>query len=178
MLQNDLQSQSPAGSHPPSIRRAFLSLYSSWKTLLINALFFGVYYLFFYETITRSNAGLFFLVIPYYLFVLLVLASSLLATVALSYLWGSRKARSLTGVAQSPIGVAIGAIAASCSCSIPLLGPALYFIGLNSLEVSGAISFFASYQQEIIGAIVVLDLVSVYYYLRLISRSPYTRPVR
>jgi hypothetical protein len=64
--------------------------------------------------------------------------------------------------------VAVGVVVASCSCSLPLLVPALYFIGLNAVEVSGVISFLASYH---IGAVVLLDVLSIYYYLRLISRA-------
>jgi len=71
--------------------------------------------------------------------------------------------------------VAVGAIVASCACSIPLIGPVLYFIGLNAIEVSGVISFLASYQEIIIEAIVVLDAVGIIYYLRLMSRSGLAR---
>ena len=153
------------------VLRSLFVLYSSWVTLLMNAVFFLAYYATFYVFITDSNFGFFFLTIPYYLLVILVLASSSLATVAVSYLRLSRRKATLPGMAQSPIGVALGALVASCSCSLPLLGPALLFIGLNAVEVSGVISFFASYQINIIEAIIVVDLVSIYYYLRLISRS-------
>jgi len=146
------------------------ALYSS-KLLLANAVIFVVYYALFYETITRSNSGYFLITIPYYLFVSLVLASSILATVALSYLRLSRKTRSLTGVVQSPLGVAVGAVVASCSCSVPLLGPALLFLGANALGVSGVISFLALYQEEIIAAVVILDVVAIVYYLRVLSKS-------
>jgi hypothetical protein len=144
-------------------------------TLLTNVVFFVVYYLIFYAVILYSNFGYFLLTIPFYLLALLVLASSSLATVAVSYLRLSRRKSTLTGMAQSPIGVALGAFVASCSCSLPLIAPALYFIGLNALEVSGIVSFFASYQEAIIEAVVVLDLLSIYYYLRLIARSGLTR---
>jgi len=177
MLQNDSNTKGRLGGGAAGILRALLVLYTSWKTLLINAILFAVYYFIFYETIVRSNAGFFLLSIPYYLFFLLVLSSSVLATVGISYLWRSRRSRSLAGVAQSPLGVAVGALVASCSCSIPVLGPALYFLGLNALEVSGVISFLASYQQAVILAIVILDVVSVFYYLRLISKSMIAIPV-
>jgi hypothetical protein len=157
------------------VLHSFIVLYSSWMTLLTNIVFFVVYYLIFYAVIFYSNFGYFLLTIPFYLLALLVLASSSLATVAVSYLRLSRRKRTLTGMAQSPIGVALGAFVASCSCSLPLIAPALYFIGLNALEVSGIISFFASYQEAIIQAVVVLDVLSIYYYLRLIARSGITR---
>ena len=157
------------------VLHSFLVLYSSWTTLLTNGVFFAAYYLSFYASILYSNFGYFLLTIPFYLFGLLVLASSTLATVAVSYLRISRRKSTLPGMAQSPIGVALGAFVASCSCSLPLIAPALYFIGLNALEVSGIVSFFASYQEAIIEAVVVLDLLSIYYYLRLISRSGLTR---
>jgi len=157
------------------VLRSLIALYSSLTNLLTNGAFFAAYYIVFYEAIVRSNAGFFLLTIPYYLFFLLVLASSILATVAISYLRVSRRKRSLTGVAQSPISVAVGAIVASCACSIPLIGPVLYFIGLNAIEVSGVISFLASYQEIIIEAIVVLDAVGIIYYLRLMSRSGLAR---
>lgn len=151
--------------------RGFLVLYSSWKTVLTNAVFFAVYYAAFYEVIVRSNSGFFLLAVPYYLFALLVLASSVLATVALRYVVLYRRKRMLEGLAQSPIGLAAGALVASCACALPLVAPVLYFLGLNSLEVSGLISFLAAYQGSIIATIVVLDALAVYYYLRLISRS-------
>jgi len=157
------------------VLHSFLVLYSSWTTLLTNGAFFAVYYLIFYAVILYSNFGFFLLAIPFYLLALLVLVSSSLATVAVSYLRLSRRKTTLTGMAQSPIGVAVGAFIASCSCSLPLIAPALYFIGLNALEVSGVVSFLASYQETMIQAIVVLDLLSIYYYLRLISRSGLSR---
>jgi len=157
------------------VLHSFLVLYSSWKTLLTNGVFFVAYYLIFYAVILYSNFGYFLLTIPFYLLALLVLASSALATVAVSYLRISRRKSTIPGMAQSPIGVAVGAFVASCSCSLPLIAPALYFIGLNALEVSGIISFFASYQETIIEALVVIDFLSIYYYLRLISRSGLAR---
>ncbi|HVB96041.1 MAG TPA: hypothetical protein VND41_05520 [Nitrososphaerales archaeon] len=153
------------------VLRTFVSLYSSWKTLLTNGVFFAAYYVIFYELIVHSNSGYFLLTIPFYLLVSFVLASSVLATVAVSYLRISLRRRSLPGIAQSPIGVAIGTFVASCSCNIPLLVPLMYFIGLNSLEVSGVISVLAAYQTVIVEAIVVVDALSIYYYLRQISRS-------
>jgi len=169
------QGKPDASSNRIGVLRILVALYSSWKTLLVNAGMFAAYYWLFYETIVRSNSGFFLLTIPYSLLVLLVLASSVLATVAISYVRLSVRKRSLPGVAQSPIGVAVGAIVASCACSIPLLAPALYFIGLNAIEVSGVISFLASYQADIIDAIVLLDVLSIYYYLRIISRTGMVR---
>jgi len=163
------------GSHGPGFFRAFVSLYSSWKTILANAVFFAAYYLLFYELIVRSNAGYFLLTIPYSLLVLIVLASSMQATVAVFYLRLALRRRSLAGVAQSPVGVALGAFVATCSCNLPLIGPLLYFIGLNSLEVSGVLSFLAAYQQAIVEAIVAVDALSIVYYLRQISRSGFGR---
>jgi hypothetical protein len=158
------------------VLRTFVALYSSWKTILTNVVFFAAYYLLFYEMITHSNAGFFLLTIPFSLLVLFVLASSALATVAVSYLRLSLRRRSIPAVAQSPIGVALGAFVAGCSCNLPLLAPVMYFIGLNSLEVSGVISFLAAYQQTIIEVILVIDALSIYYYLRLISGSSGARP--
>lgn len=152
-----------------------VSLYSSRTTLAMNAVFFALYYLFFYELILRSNLGYFLLTIPLWLLVLFVLVSSILATVAVSYLRISLRARVIPGVAGSPIGVAVGAFVASCTCNLPLVAPVMYFIGLNSLEVSGVISFLAAYQQTIVEAIVLVNVLSIYYYLRQISRSGFTR---
>lgn len=160
----------------PGVLRTLVALYSSWKTILTNVVFFAAYYLLFYEMIIHSNAGFFLLTIPFSLLVLFVLASSVLATVAVSYLRLSLRRRSFPGVAQSPIGVALGALVAGCACNLPLLAPVMYFIGLNSLEVSGVISFLAAYQQTIIEVIVVINALSIYYYLRLISRSNGGRP--
>jgi hypothetical protein len=155
------------------VLRTLLSLYSSWKTLLTNVVFFAAYYLLFYELILRSNAGFFLLTIPLSLLVAFVLASSALATVAVSYLRLSlsMRKRSLPGVAQSPIGLAVGAFVATCSCNLPLLAPILYFVGLNAVEVSGVISFLAAYQQSIVELIIVFDAVSIYYYVRQMARS-------
>lgn len=165
----------PEGGAPNvGVARSLFLLYSSWRVVATNVALFGAYYLLFYEAISGSNAGFFLLSIPFYLFVVLVLCSSVLATVAVSYLWITRSARTVTGVAQSPLGLVVGAVVASCSCSLPLVGPLLYFLGLNALEVSGAISFLAVYQGPIIVAIVALDLVSIAYYARLISRSALT----
>jgi hypothetical protein len=160
-----------AGFGAGSYLRTVATLYSSWRVIVMNVVLFGLYYLVLYWTITGSNSGYFLITIPYYLFLLLVLSSSVLATVATSYFRLSRRTRSFTGVVQSPLGVAVGAVAASCSCSIPLLGPVLLFLGGNALEVSGVISFLARYQEEIIVAVVVLDLLAVGYYVRALSRS-------
>ncbi len=151
--------------------RTFLSLYSSWKTLIINVVFFAAYYLLFYWLVVGSNSGYFLVAIPFPLLVLLVLASSALATVAVSYLRISLRRRSIPGVVESPVGLAFGALVVTCTCNLPLLAPALYFLGLNSLEVSGVISFFAAYQQEIVEGIVAVDVLSIYYYQRQISHS-------
>jgi hypothetical protein len=157
------------------VLNSLVVLYSSWTTLLTNGLFFAGYYALFYEVIVDSNSGYFLLAVPSYLLVLLVLTSSCSATVAVSYLRITRRKRSIPGVIESPIGVALGALVASCSCTLPLLAPALYFIGLNAIEVSGVISFLASYQAIIFEAIAVLNLLSIYYYLRLVSRSGMNR---
>ncbi len=167
---NEVQGADRAGA-----LRTLVSLYSSWKTLLTNGLFFAAYYLLFYELIVHSNSGYFLLSIPLYLLVLFVLTSSALATVAVAYLRISLRRRSLPGIAQSPIGVAIGTFVVSCSCNLPLLVPLMYFVGLNSLEVSGVISFLAAYQALIVTVIVVVDALSIYYYLRQISRSGFGR---
>ena len=90
---------------------------------------------------------------------------------AVAYLRLALRRRSVVGVAQSPVGVALGAFVATCSCNLPLLGPLMYFIGLNSLEVSGVLSFLAAYQEAIVEVIIVVDVLSVYYYLRQIARS-------
>ena len=170
------QGETRQSTDQPGVARTFVTLYSSWKTILTNVVFFAAYYLFFYEMIVHSNAGFFLITIPFSLLVLFVLASSALATVAVSYLRLSLRRRSLPGVAQSPIGVALGAIVVGCTCNLPLLAPVMYFIGLNSLEVSGVISFLAAYQQTVLEAIVAIDALSIYYYLRLISGSTGRRP--
>jgi len=153
------------------VLRSLVALYSSWTTIIANGLFFAGYYSLFYVLIVYANSGYFLLTIPIYLLVLLVLASSCSATVAISYIRMSRRRRSIPGMVESPAGVALGALIASCSCTLPLLAPALYFLGLNAIEVSGIISFLASYQSIIFVAIIGFNLLSIYYYLRLISRS-------
>ncbi|MDA4133685.1 MAG: hypothetical protein OK454_11275 [Thaumarchaeota archaeon] len=150
---------------------ALIALYSSWKTLALNAALFVAYYLFIYYVILYSNFGFFLLTIPLSLLILLVLASSALATIAISYIRSTLRRRGVLGVAQSPAGMALGALAASCACSLPLVAPVLYFVGLNAIQVSGVISFFASYQQNLVEAVIVLDVLSAYYYLRLIAKS-------
>jgi len=171
MSEDNLRLESHNAAGELGVLRTLVSLYSSWTTLLLNGLLFLAYYLLFYELITRSNSGAFLLTIPVSLLFAFVLASSALATVAVIYLRLSLRRRALPGIAESPIGVAIGTFVVSCSCNLPLLAPFMYFIGLNSLEVSGTISFLASYQQTIVEAIVVLDAASIYYYLSQISRS-------
>jgi hypothetical protein len=141
----------------------------------MNGVFFVAYYLLFYELILSSNSGYFLLAIPFPLLIAFVLASSALATVAVSYLRISLRRRVLPGVVESPVGLALGALVATCSCNLPLLAPAMYFIGLNSLEVSGVISFLAAYQETIVGAIVIINVLSIYYYLKQISRSGFAR---
>lgn len=163
------------GADGPRFLRTFVSLYSSWKTLPTNAVFFLAYYFFFYELVVSSNQGFFLLTIPYTLFVLLALASSVQATVALSYLTIAFRRRSLAGVVQSPVAVALGAFVATCTCNLPVLAPLLYFIGLNSLEVSGIFSYLTAYHEPIVEAIILVDLLSIVYYLRQISRSGFGR---
>lgn len=157
------------------IIRTLALLYSRWTTLAMNAVFFAAYYAFFYELIVRANSGYFLLTVPLWLLVLFVLASSTLATVAVSYLRITLGRRAIPGIAGSPVGIVVGSFVASCACNLPLVAPILYFIGLNSLEVSGVITFLAEYQQTIVEAIVLVDLVSIYYYVRQISRSGFAR---
>jgi hypothetical protein len=177
-MTGDLRGSTTQGGSSFGVLRTLLSLYSSWKTLLTNSVFFVAYYLLFYELIVRSNAGFFIPTIPTSLLVVFVLASSALATVAVSYLRLSisLRKRSLPGVAQSPIGLAVGAFVASCSCNLPILAPLMYFVGLNAIEVSGVISFLAAYQQAIVEAIILFDALSIYYYVRQIARSGFGRP--
>ena len=46
------------------VLHTLIALYSSWKTLLTNAVFFAAYYLLFYELILHTNGGYFLLTIP------------------------------------------------------------------------------------------------------------------
>jgi hypothetical protein len=163
------------GTGRAGVLRALVSLYSSWTTLLVNGVFFVAYYAVFYELITRSNSGYFLLTVPLSLLVGFVLASSVLATVAVLYLRLSLRRRALPGIVESPVGVAVGTFVVSCSCNLPLIAPLMYFLGLNSIEVSGVESFLAAYQQSIVGLIILLDIVSIYYYLRQISRSGFAQ---
>ena len=177
MSESQSQGKARGRGKEAGVLRSLFAVYSSWMTLVTNGALFAAYYVVSYEAIVRSNSGFFLLTIPYSLFVLLILASSILATVAIFYLRVSRRRRALSGVAQGPVSVALGALVVSCACSIPLLGPFLIFIGLNAVEVSGIISFIASYQGTLIEAIVLVDAAGIFYYLRLISRSSMARKV-
>ena len=149
---------------------SLVSLYSSSRTIVINSLFLVVYSLFFYLVIRYSNFGYFLLTIPLALLLLFVASSSVLATVAVRFIWLSAARRRFLALAPSPTALVVGSVVASCACNIPVLGPVLYFLGLNALAVSSVISFIAQYQVYIVSAIVLVNAASTYYYLRLISR--------
>lgn len=153
-----------------STLHSLVVLYSSSRTMALNALLLVAYYSFFYLVIRYSNFGYFLLTLPVGLLLLFVVSSSVLATVAIRFIFVSAARRRFLALAESPAALVVGSVVASCACNIPLLGPLLYFLGLNALAVSTVISFVAQYQAYIVSALVVLNVASTYYYLRLIAR--------
>jgi len=164
-----------------NIAWTFARLYSSPGTLAMGVALFGFYWVLFYELIKYAGEGFFLVAVPLPLLVLFVLSSSVLATVSIAYLRSStRRRRGAVGVAQSPLTLAAGTAVVTCACNIPLLGPLLYAIGMNSLSVSAVISSLAQYQEPLVLAMIGLNALSACYYLRLIGatggRTPRSRP--
>jgi len=158
-----------AASRPTPLRSLVL-LYSSVATIALNLAFAAVYYGLFYLVIQYSNFGNFLLTIPISLLLLFVASSSILATVAVRFVMLSARRR-LLALAPGPVAFAVGSVVASCACNIPLLAPLLYFVGLNALAVSSVLAFLAQYQVYVMAAIVLVNALSTYYYLRLIARA-------
>lgn len=131
-----------------------------------------VYWFLFYDLVKYASSGFFLVEVPVWLLVVFVLSSSVLATLAITYLRGAtRKRRSVIGIAQSPITVAAGTAVVTCACNIPLLAPFLYFVGMNSVGVSVVISEVARFQEPLVLAMIGVNLLTGFYYLRLIDSA-------
>jgi hypothetical protein len=67
----------------------------------------------------------------------------------------------------------LAGLAASCGCAFPLLESILLFFGVNALEAAGIASTINAYQEWIITAMILVNLVFIYYYL---GRIPLSAP--
>jgi len=158
----------------------FARVFSSPWTLATEAVVFAIYWFVFYDLVRYASSGFFLVEVPVWLLVVFVFSSSVLATLAITYLRAAtRKRRSALGMAQSPIMVAAGTAVVTCACNIPLLGPFLYFIGMNSVGVSVVISEVARIQEPLVTAMIAVNALTAVYYLRLIGsahRQGYSSP--
>lgn len=158
-----------------NIARTFARLFSSPGTIAIAVVISVGYWIVFYELIRYAGQGYFLVSVPLPLLVIFVLSSSVLATISIAYIrLAARKSRGAVGVAQSPLMVAAGTAVVTCACNIPLLGPLLYSVGLNSLAVSTVLSSLARFQEPLVLAMMVLNALSACYYLKLIGERAHS----
>lgn len=151
--------------------RALRDVYSSKVNILVNLIALLVYYAIFYLGIKLSNSGIFLVTIPGYLLYSFLITSSILFTVGFHYFRTSmRKRQIMMAGTTSALGVMVGTIVASCTCSVPLVAPLLYFLGVNAVGVGFVISTIADFQTQLIIGIILADVFLIYLYLRQLSR--------
>lgn len=132
-----------------------------------------VYYLFIKYIITVSSHGVFFVVVPTYILYLLSVTSALLLTVS-AYTINLSFRYSTLGIEDGLASAAttfIGSLVTSCGCSAPILAVILYGLGVNAIGVSSAITFIAVNQVWLLTAVILLNLILVYYSLGKVSKG-------
>jgi hypothetical protein len=130
-----------------------------------------IYYFFIKYIITISSQGLFLITVPTYLLYFLSASSALLLTTSAYSIHLSYKYR-IMGIedgAASAVTTFIGGLVTSCGCSAPILSVILYGVGVNVIGVSSAITFLAVNQDWLLGIVIILNLLLMYYSLGKVS---------
>ncbi len=141
------------------------------------------YFLIFYYLVTTSNYGVFLVLVPVYLVYIMVASAGILLALGVFSL-SSALMKPVSGVEEgafSAILPTVGGLVATCSCSYSVLAALLAFFGINAFEISGIVSGISLYQIWLIVAVVLLNIVMLYYYsgkvadaeCRLTKKNPY-----
>ncbi len=142
--------------------------------IAIAALSSVLLFYFFKYLIAANNHGIFLLLIPIYIVYALVATSGILLAISLFAIAHSVAARRL-GAAGGVSGIllpSLGGLIASCGCTFPLLESVLLFFGVNTFEAIGIVSVVNDYQVPILTAMILANLVMIYYYLGRIPMPP------
>ncbi|MGC8623114.1 MAG: hypothetical protein ACP5TK_00380 [Candidatus Micrarchaeia archaeon] len=145
---------------------------SPYYVVLAVIVAFIYYYLIIY-LVQVDNSGAFLITIPSYLIYALVFASSILLTVSV---YSIRKAFNATksglgGGVLSAISTFFSALIFSCGCTAPLLNIVLGLFALNIGTIVSLRNFLASYQALIVSAIIVIDVVFIFYQLSKLTKT-------
>jgi hypothetical protein len=131
------------------------------------------FYLFRY-LIAINNHGIFLLLMPMYIVYLLVLTSGVLFSIslfAIAHSVASRRLGEIGGI-EGLVIPSLGGLVASCGCAFPLLESIFLFFGVNTFEAVGIVSVINSYQLWILGAMIFINLATIYYYLGKVPMGP------
>jgi hypothetical protein len=125
-----------------------------------------LYFLIVYRLIIASNYGIFLVTVPIYLVYIMVASAGLLLSLAVFSIKTALvgRASSVSEGAFSAILPTVGGLVATCACSYSVLAALLAFFGINAFEISGIVSGIALYQLWLIVAIVIINLLMVFYY--------------
>lgn len=130
-----------------------------------------IYYLFIKYIITISSQGIFLVTVPTFLLYLLAASSALLLTISAYSIHISYK-YSVMGIedgAASAVTTFIGGLVTSCGCSAPILAVILYGLGVNVIGVGSALTFLSVNQDWLLGIVVIVNLLLMYYSLGKVS---------
>ncbi len=155
-------------------RMSFLkAVYSKPMPIIVTAIFIAMYYVLFQSITSISNHGLApILTTPAYLIYALVITSAVLLFLsAYSLKLSLYDIRNNLGSGISVGSTVIGALIAGCDCQAPILSIIMYNLGLNSIFVSNIISFVGEYETIIIFALVLSNIVYIYYNLGKMSSN-------
>ncbi|MCL4365515.1 MAG: hypothetical protein M1569_04115 [Candidatus Marsarchaeota archaeon] len=144
-----------------------IRIFSHPLYILIAVLGSSAFFYIFHYLISRSNNGVFIIFTPIYLIYALVITSGILFSIsvfAIIHSVASRRSGVSGGIASALLPAA-GSLIASCGCSFSLLASILLFLGINTFEAAGIISFIGSYQAWIILAMISANILMIIYYL-------------
>lgn len=148
-----------------------IAIFSHKRYIALTAIFAAILYALFYYLITANNKGIFLITIPVYVIYLLVITSGILLSIsvfAAAYSIASKKAEAAGGI----LGIllpSIGGVVATCACDFPILASILTIFGVNTIDAVGIISEIGDYGAWIMGAMIAINLIAIYYYLGKIS---------
>ena len=143
-----------------------VSVFSSWIYPVIALAGAIAYFALFAYMIKLSNYGIFIVTVPIYLVYAMVLTAGILLALGV-YSVRMALLRPAAGAEEGALSVilpTVGGLVATCACNYSLFGLLLVSIGISSLEVSGIMAAVAAYQLWILSAIIVINLLLIYYY--------------
>lgn len=136
------------------------------KRFYIAELFVGIFiYFLLYLAITSTSKFLIISQASEVLIALLIITSAIILSVATFII---RKASKLSGYAGGFYSLLVsifGSLFVTCGCQASILLTLLYFIGLNTIEVTWLYSALSSYNLYILFAFILVNLALLYYYL-------------